>query len=98
MDDSTRRSGEKEGERKGVILEKTVITGEDSEILKNLYEDGVLDPMYHAKTLVLNRALQEQGMGRYQVTPHFTLPTAKVTMISSICCSLLQALDGLRKS
>ena len=65
MDDSTQRSGEK----KDVILEKTVITGEDSENFKSLYEDGVLDSVYHAKTLVLNRALQEQGMGKYQVTP-----------------------------
>jgi len=98
MDDSTQRSGEKESEKKDVIPEQTVITGEDSENFKSLYEDGVLDSVYHAKTLVLNRALQEQGMGRYQVTPHFTLLTAKVTMISSICYSSLQALDGLRKS
>ncbi|KDR77989.1 hypothetical protein GALMADRAFT_278352 [Galerina marginata CBS 339.88] len=34
--------------------------------VENLYEDGVLDPIYHAKTLVLNRAIQELGMGRYQ--------------------------------
>ena len=66
MDDSTQRSDEKEGEKKDM-------TREDSENLKNLYEDGVLDPIYHAKTLVLNCALQGQGMGRYQVTPHFTL-------------------------
>ena len=34
---------------------------------ENLYKEGVLDPVYHAKTLVLNRALQEIGMGKYQV-------------------------------
>jgi hypothetical protein len=69
MDDPTQRSDEK----KDIILAETFMTGEDSESLKNLYEDGVLDPIYHAKTLVLNRALLEQGMGRYQVTSHFTL-------------------------
>ena len=35
--------------------------------VENLYKEGDLDPVYHAKTLVLNRALQEIGMGRYQV-------------------------------
>lgn len=34
----------------------------------NLYEDGVLDPVYHAKTLVLNHAIEELGMGKYQVS------------------------------
>ncbi|KIM37815.1 hypothetical protein M413DRAFT_448318 [Hebeloma cylindrosporum] len=66
MDDSTQRSEEKEREKKDMILAETFTTGEDSEAIDNLYEDGVLDPIYHAKTLVLNRALQEQGMGRYQ--------------------------------
>ena len=35
--------------------------------VENLYKEGVLDPVYHGKTLVLNRALQEIGMGKYQV-------------------------------
>ncbi|KAF9522619.1 MFS general substrate transporter [Crepidotus variabilis] len=34
--------------------------------IENLYEDGVLDPVYYAKTLVLNKAIQEIGMGKYQ--------------------------------
>lgn len=97
MDDSTQRSSEKESEKKDMNLAETSMNGEDSESLKNLYEDGVLDPIYHAKTLVLNRALQEQGMGRYQVTRHFTLPVSKVTMISSTCYSWSQALGGLRE-
>jgi len=37
-----------------------------SESVENLYKEGILDPIYHAKTLVLNRALQEIGMGKYQ--------------------------------
>ncbi|KAF8870910.1 major facilitator superfamily domain-containing protein [Gymnopilus junonius] len=32
----------------------------------HLYEDGELDPVYYEKTLVLNRAIQELGMGKYQ--------------------------------
>ena len=35
--------------------------------VENLYKEGTLDPVYHAKTVVLNRALQEIGMGKYQV-------------------------------
>ena len=38
-----------------------------STVVENLYKEGDLDPIYHAKTLVLNRALQEIGMGKYQV-------------------------------
>ncbi|KAF8963294.1 MFS general substrate transporter [Flammula alnicola] len=34
--------------------------------IENMYEDGILDPVYHAKTLVLNRAFREMGMGKYQ--------------------------------
>ena len=40
--------------------------------VENLYEEGVLDPVYYAKTLVLNRALQEIGMGKYQVNIFLT--------------------------
>ena len=32
-----------------------------------LYEDGVLDTVYQEKTKILNRAIQEIGMGKYQV-------------------------------
>ena len=35
--------------------------------VENLYKEGVLDPLYYTKTLVLNGALQEIGMGKYQV-------------------------------
>jgi hypothetical protein len=35
---------------------------------KDLYEEGSIDPVYQAKAHVLNRALQEIGMGRYQVS------------------------------
>ncbi|KAF8654757.1 hypothetical protein AX16_003412 [Volvariella volvacea WC 439] len=32
----------------------------------DLYEDGALDPVYQAKARILNDAIQEIGMGRYQ--------------------------------
>lgn len=33
----------------------------------DLYEDGYDDPVYQAKARILNHAIQEIGMGRYQV-------------------------------
>lgn len=33
----------------------------------DLYEDGYSDPVYQAKARILNHAIQEIGMGKYQV-------------------------------
>lgn len=33
----------------------------------DLYADGYDDPVYQAKARILNHAIQEIGMGRYQV-------------------------------
>ena len=33
----------------------------------DLFEDGSVDPVYQAKAHVLNAAIQEIGMGKYQV-------------------------------
>lgn len=33
----------------------------------DLFEDGTVDPVYQAKARVLNAAIQEIGMGKYQV-------------------------------
>ncbi|KAF9039963.1 MFS general substrate transporter [Panaeolus papilionaceus] len=47
----------------------TTPAGIDSQstiVLKNIYEDGVLEKTYHAKTILINKAIQEIGMGRYQ--------------------------------
>lgn len=49
-----------------VTNEHASVQGATSSI-ENLYKEGVLDPVYYAKTLALNRALQEIGMGKYQV-------------------------------
>lgn len=35
--------------------------------LVDLYEDDSIDPVYQAKARVINRAIQDIGMGRYQV-------------------------------
>ena len=34
---------------------------------KNIYTDDAIDPIYQAKAHILNDALQEIGMGKYQV-------------------------------
>jgi hypothetical protein len=43
--------------------------GTQSAILEkqDLHDEGSVDPVYQAKARVLNRALQEIGMGKYQV-------------------------------
>lgn len=48
---------------------KEAVTTYESDV-NNLYEsdDDSLDPVYYRKTLVLNRAIQEIGMGKYQVS------------------------------
>lgn len=34
---------------------------------ENIYTDDAVDPIYQAKARILNDALQEIGMGKYQV-------------------------------
>lgn len=38
----------------------------DTNMPKNLYDDTELDPVYYAKTLALNQAIRDVGMGKYQ--------------------------------
>jgi hypothetical protein len=42
-------------------------TGAPKVFATDLYEDGYDDPVYHAKARILNRSIQEIGMGKYQV-------------------------------
>ena len=35
--------------------------------LQGLYEDGAIDAVYQRKAQILNQAIQEIGMGKYQV-------------------------------
>lgn len=37
---------------------------------QDIYDDGTVDPIYQAKARLLNAALKEIGMGRYQVRLH----------------------------
>jgi hypothetical protein len=37
-------------------------------VTENVYEEGALDPVYQQKAQVLNDALQQIGMGKYQVS------------------------------
>ncbi|TCD65531.1 MFS sugar transporter [Steccherinum ochraceum] len=39
---------------------------DDQTLVENLFEEGSVDPVYEAKALLLNRAVQEIGMGKYQ--------------------------------
>lgn len=64
-------------QRKPLITDGFVESATSS--LENLYKEGVLDPVYHAKTLVLNRALQEIGMGKYQVVTSMTFVNPTLT-------------------
>lgn len=48
-------------DEKGTVFVRGIKEGED------LYEAGSIDPVYQAKARILNRAIQEIGMGKYQV-------------------------------
>lgn len=37
----------------------------------DIYEEGSVDPVYQAKARLLSAAIQEIGMGRYQVRARF---------------------------
>jgi hypothetical protein len=43
------------------LSQPIILSGQD------LHDEGSVDPVYHAKARVLNQALQEIGMGKYQV-------------------------------
>ncbi len=65
----------------------------------DLFEDGSVDPVYQAKARLINSALQEMGMGKYQVrisarSSRRIAPTE--VFGSSGGCLRWQALDGSR--
>lgn len=52
--------------------EKYIVDSDDSETTSvisrpDLYEEGAVDPVYRAKAHLLSNAIQEIGMGKYQV-------------------------------
>jgi hypothetical protein len=67
------------------VLTRTA--AEDEAMPDSVLEDGSLDPVYEAKAKMLNKAIQDIGMGRYQcqvsdsslrycIAPHFTFPSS----------------------
>ena len=67
----------------------------------DLFEDGSVDPVYQAKARLINSALQEMGMGKYQVRVSsvrllWTAVDDRPNMGSSGGCSRSLALDGSR--
>jgi hypothetical protein len=71
MDDTTRENARVACGNKGHVIQPTA---EDETTLVSVLEDGALDPVYEAKAKVLNREVQQIGMGRYQwqVSIHFS--------------------------
>ena len=58
----------------------------DGEVPVSVLEDGSLDPVYEAKAKMLNKAMQDIGMGKYQwqvsIQP-FALPSMANTLYST---------------
>jgi hypothetical protein len=57
--------------------------------MEDVYDEGSVDPVYQAKARVLNRALQEIGMGKYQVcvlVPGFRLECHNRFNIVGLIC------------
>ena len=52
------------------VLDTRQNNDSDSELQKDIYDDDTVDPVYRAKAHILNEAIQEIGMGRYQVCDH----------------------------
>ena len=58
----------------------------------DIYEDGTIDPVYQAKARLLNSAIQEIGMGRYQARRVLITECAisyNTLTVVSLCCRWL---------
>ena len=66
-------------------------------VKEDLHDEGSVDPVYQAKARILNHALQEIGMGRYQVRIPTDFPWRLHQYQSSGVYSLLRVLDGSRE-
>ena len=64
---------------------------------EDLHDEGSVDPVYQAKARMLNQALQEIGMGKYQVRISTDFPWRLHLFQFSGVYSLLQVLDGSRE-
>lgn len=63
----THSPSEEKDKKIDFIDEKGDVLVQDARKIEDLYEEGSIDPIYQAKARVLNRAIQEIGMGKYQV-------------------------------
>lgn len=77
------------GQAFAIVPELPIYTNED------MFEEGSVDPVYQAKARVLNAALQEIGMGKYQVRrfrPHDKVDRsdeeASHLVVAVCCCGL----------
>ena len=75
-------------QRKPLITADVSVESATSSV-ENLYKEGVLDPVYHAKTMVLNRALQEIGMGKYQVIMTVYMASHETLDLLTYCCKYM---------
>ena len=66
-------------------------------VVEDLHDEGSVDPVYQAKAHILNHALQEIGMGKYQVRTTGDFPWRLHLIQFSGVYSLLRVLDGLRE-
>ena len=65
---------------------------------EDLFEEGSVDPVYQAKARVLNAAIQEIGMGKYQVSHKFDrFKSCSLIFGASGTYSLSRALGGFRE-
>ena len=58
-------------------------------VKEELHDEGSVDPVYQAKARILNQALQEIGMGRYQVRDPTYFPgdnSISFDLVGSILC------------
>ncbi|KAA1466887.1 MFS general substrate transporter [Dentipellis sp. KUC8613] len=66
MASNTGYPAEKQSTEKGVEGEYPMPYESQDTLTPDLYDEGSVDPVYQAKARILNRALQEIGMGKYQ--------------------------------
>lgn len=67
-------------EHEDKIVEKNVFQAEAQDV----YDEPAIDPIYQAKARILNDALQDIGMGKYQASPFFPFPCTYSTIISLV--------------
>lgn len=79
----THSPSEEKDKKIDFIDEKGDVLVQDVKKIEDLYEEGSIDPIYEAKARVLNRAIQEIGMGKYQVCPLRWLSAASLLISST---------------